>query len=81
MTLLKDIFAMVSSHALCRLERAPYPWFMIMILIVTVGSQAIVLVIGRVARYALVRVYSLHLGADSLLFYRGARRFRAEIHS
>ena len=72
---------MVSSHAICMVERAPYPWFMIMILIVAVGSQAIFLVIGRVARYTLVRMYSLHPGADNLLFYRRARRFRADSHS
>ena len=62
-------------------ERAPYPWFMIMILIVAVRAQTIFLVIGRVARYALVRVYGLDLGAEGLLFYRRARRFRADSHS
>ena len=62
-------------------ERAPYPWFMIMILIVSVRSQTIFLIIGRVARYALVRVYGLHLGAEALLFYRRARLFRADSHS
>ena len=54
---------------------------MIMILIIAVGSQTIFLVIGRVARYALVGVYSLHLGADGLLVYRRARGFRADSHS
>lgn len=54
---------------------------MIMILIVAVRSQAIFLVIGRVARYALVRVDGLHLGAEGLLLYRRARRFRANSHS
>ena len=72
---------MVSSRAICMIERAPYPWFMIMILIIAVRSQSIFLVIGRVARYALVCVYSLHLGADSFLFYRRARRIRANSHS
>ena len=53
---------------------------MIMILIIAVRSQTIFLVIGRVARYALVCVYGLHLGANSFLFYRRARRFRADSH-
>ena len=63
------------------IERAPYPRFMVMILIIAIGSQTIFLVIGRVARYALVRVYGLHLGANSLLLYRRARGFGADSHS
>lgn len=54
-------------------ERASYPWFMIMVLIVTVRPQSIFLVVRRVARYELVRVYSVDLGAPSFLLYRRTR--------
>ena len=54
---------------------------MIMVLIIAIRSQSILLVVGRVARYALVGVYSLDFGADSLLFYGRARRIRANSHA
>ena len=42
-------------------ERASYPWFMVMVLGIAVRPQSIFFEVGRVARYALVCVYSLNL--------------------
>lgn len=54
---------------------------MIMIFIIAVRAQSIFLVVGRMARYALVGVYSLYLGADNLLSNRRTRLLRAGSHS
>ena len=51
------------------IERELYRWFMIMVLTITVRAQSIFLVVGRVARYALIGMYSLKLGAHSFLLY------------
>ena len=54
---------------------------MIMIFVIAVRAQSILLVVGRMARYALVGVYGLYLGADNLLFNRRTRFLRAGSHS